>query len=116
MNSLAAAYHLRRPLWHLCPIICSRTPADSETCLHGPSVLQVDIENTLEAVCDAVCSEPGQKSSVLRARAAALKSMGVIFQVRTANLCYSRPLSLVCSCIAAHAVAVLLSSVSALRP
>jgi hypothetical protein len=40
----------------------------------------VDIENTLEAVCAHVCQEPGQTSKVLKARAAALCSLGVIFQ------------------------------------
>ena len=42
---------------------------------------QVDIESTLGAVCDAVCAEPGQPAAVLKARASALKTMGVIFQV-----------------------------------
>lgn len=42
---------------------------------------QVDIESTLAAVCDGVCAEVGQPPAVLKARAAALKSMGVIFQV-----------------------------------
>jgi len=47
----------------------------------------VDIENTLEAVVDRVCHEPGQRGAVLKARAAGLKSMGVIFQVREARRC-----------------------------
>ena len=42
----------------------------------------MDIESTLGAVCDAVCGEPGQPATVLKKRAQALKSMGVIFQVR----------------------------------
>jgi hypothetical protein len=40
----------------------------------------VDIENTLEAVVDRVCHEPGARPAMLKARAAGLKSMGVIFQ------------------------------------
>ena len=47
------------------------------------SAVQVDIENTLGTVCDAVCSEPGQPSSVLKARASAMKALGVIFQVES---------------------------------
>jgi hypothetical protein len=35
----------------------------------------------LQAVCAHVCQEPGQSSKVLKARAAALCSLGVIFQV-----------------------------------
>ena len=44
----------------------------------------MDIESTLGAVCDAVCGEPGQPAAVLKKRAQALRSMGVIFQVRRA--------------------------------
>lgn len=57
----------------------------------------VDIESTLGAVCDAVCAEPGQPAAVLKARASALKTMGVIFQgakaryQRTASLRGDRP-------------------------
>ena len=49
--------------------------------------LQVDIENTLGSVCDAVCTEKGQPSSVLKSRASALKTLGVIFQVRCWGTC-----------------------------
>lgn len=45
----------------------------------------VDIEATLKAVCTAVCAEAGQSAAVLKARAAALRSLGVIFQVRHAG-------------------------------
>mmetsp|Transcript_13074 Transcript_13074/g.39590 ORF Transcript_13074/g.39590 Transcript_13074/m.39590 type:complete len:325 (+) Transcript_13074:233-1207(+) len=51
----------------------------------------VDIEATLKAVCTAVCAEAGQSAAVLKARAAALRSLGVIFQ--GAKQKYQRPQS-----------------------
>lgn len=53
----------------------------------------VDIENTLQAVCDSVClAAPGTSRSVLKARASALRSLGVMFQAVKSK--YVRPNSL----------------------
>ena len=41
---------------------------------------QVDIESTVGTVCDAVLKEAGQPAAVLKKRAAALKTMGLIFK------------------------------------
>lgn len=50
----------------------------------------VDIENTLQAVCDSACAAaPGTTRAVLKARASALRSLGVIFQGAKAK--YERP-------------------------
>ena len=42
----------------------------------------MDIEATLGLVCEAVLNEAGQPAAVLKLRATALKTMGVVFQVR----------------------------------
>lgn len=50
----------------------------------------VDIENTLQAVCDGACAAaPGVSKAVIKARASALRSLGVIFQGAKAK--YQRP-------------------------